>query len=219
MCWDILYSDILYQDNILSKLVGVSIIFLTDAALSFCLSFAWPDSLIVSSSSKCNWSGLLTRGFHNWLGYTSVILTTCLPSCCRKTHKPLKSSKQSCVHCAASFTIRINSIAPLCLTPISDTSWDSRSRQCPYLPLHTHGLLNGELSLLPEVIKWLVYLHISEEMIQYFAQVPFASQEIFFSPLWMWNVSLLIEFRLLSAEYQQSLEQDVEEIWKASRRK
>lgn len=112
------------HDNVLSNLVGINIIFLTDATRSFSMSSAWPDSLIVSSSSKCNWSKLLTLGFCNWLGYTSVILSTCLTSWCRKTHKPLKSSKQSCIRCATYFIVRINSLSPLRLTQISDTSQD-----------------------------------------------------------------------------------------------
>lgn len=141
----IICSDYFKHDNVLSNLVDINIVFLTDAALSLSLSFAWPDSLIVSSSSQRNWWELLTLGFRNCLGYTSVILSTCLTSWYRKTHKPLQSSKQSCVHCAASFAGRTNSVSPLHLTQISDTSQDLPLR-VSHFTLHTHSLLKGELS-------------------------------------------------------------------------
>lgn len=96
----------------------MNIMFLTDAALNFSVSLAWPDSLIVSSSSKCNWPDMLTFGFCNWLDSTSPHLLL------QKNSEPFQRSRQSCIHHAACLTGRGNNISPPHLTQISDTSQD-----------------------------------------------------------------------------------------------
>lgn len=82
------------SDNVISNMVGTNIIFLTDAAPSFSLPLAWPDSLTVSSSSQGSWSALLTLRFCNWLRPASAMVSICLASWCRKTQKLLENSKQ-----------------------------------------------------------------------------------------------------------------------------
>lgn len=181
----------------------MNIMFLTDAALNFSVSLAWPDSLIVSSSSKCNWPDMLTFGFCNWLDSTSPHLLL------QKNSEPFQRSRQSCIHHAACLTGRGNNISPPHLTQISDTSQDITTPGALISHFTCAVCLLARWALLWKVLSDLFTFALLGKWFSILLKEPIASPETdFFFSLRMWNKCftwVLIEFRLLSGGYQQSL--------------